>query len=133
MSQENVEVMRRMLEAFNRGDVESVVAEFDEDCEVFEPPEMPDRLASGYRGHVGIRRWMANLREFVHVEFEASNIASGGDVVLAEWTARGLGDASRAPIEWATFAVLHLRDGRIVRGQGFLNRDEALEAAGLRD
>ena len=132
MSQDNVDVIERMLDAFNRGDVESVVAAFDEDCEVLEPLEMPDRAASGYRGHDGVRRWMANLRESVHVEFEASTIAAGNDVVLSEWTARGLGDASGAPIEWATFVVIRLRDGRIVQGQAFLDRDAALEAAGWR-
>jgi uncharacterized protein len=133
MSQENVEIVRRMFAAFNGGDVETVVAAFAEDCELHEPHEMPDTPAEGFRGHHGIREWMANLRETGGVQFEPTSLTSHGDVVFSEWTGRGLGQASGAPISWTTFATVHLRDGRIVRLQAFLDRDEALEAAGLRD
>ena len=46
MSQENVEVVRRMLDAFNRHDVEAVGAAFDASCEINEPLEMPDSPAT---------------------------------------------------------------------------------------
>src|SRR6476661_6318809 len=133
MSEENVEIVRRMVDAFNRGDVEAVVAAFDEGCELHEPLEMPDRPAEGFRGHEGIREWMANLRETGGIQFEPTSFTSSGDVVFSEWIGRGLGHASGVPINWRTFAVLHVRDGRIVRSQAFLGRDEALEAAGLRE
>ncbi len=131
MSHENVEIVRRMFDAFNRGDVETVVAAFAEGCELHEPPEMPDTPAEGFRGHHGIREWMANLRETGGVQFEPTSLTSNGDVVFSEWTGRGLGQASGAPIRWRTFATVHLRDGTIVRLQAFLDRDQALEAAGL--
>ena len=70
MSQENVDVVRHMLDAFNRGDVPAVLAAFDQNCELDEPPEMPDRRPQGFRGHDGIREWMANLREVAGIEFE---------------------------------------------------------------
>jgi hypothetical protein len=50
MSQENVEVVRQMLDSFNHGDVAAVIGKFDKNCELREPPEMPDRLALGFRG-----------------------------------------------------------------------------------
>ena len=50
-----------MLDAFNRGDVDGVIAMFDEGCVVEEPPAMPDSPALGFRGHDGIRG-MGNLR-----------------------------------------------------------------------
>ena len=52
-SQDSVGVVRRMLDAFNRDDVEAVIAAFDDDCEINEPPEMHDSPAVGYRGHGG--------------------------------------------------------------------------------
>jgi limonene-1,2-epoxide hydrolase len=70
MSQENVEIVRGMLEAFNRDDVDAVVAAFAEDCELYEPPEMPDRLSVGFRGHDGIREWVGKLRGIADVRFE---------------------------------------------------------------
>ena len=132
MSQENVAVVRQMFDAFNRGDVFAVIAAFDENCELDEPPEMPDKPALGFHGHDGIREWMANLREVARVRFEPMSFTAGADVIVSELAARGLAQASGVPVEWTTFAVLRLRDGKIVRAQAFLGRDEALEAAGLR-
>ena len=131
MSQESVDVVRRMLDAFNRGDADGVIACFDEDCELYEPSEMPDTPAAGYRGHDGVREWMTNLREVAGVQFEPTSFEASGDALLSEWAARGLGQASGAPVEWTTYAVLRVRDARIVRAQAFLARDQALEAAGL--
>jgi ketosteroid isomerase-like protein len=131
MSQANVEIVRRLVDAFNRDDVEGVVAAFDETCELDEPPEMPDSPARGFRGHDGIREWMANLRAIGAVHFKPQSFRTRGDVVLSEWAASGRGQASGAAFEWTTFAVLHLRDGKVVRAQAFLNEDQALEVAGL--
>ena len=131
MPHENVEVVRRMLDAFNRGDVEGVIATFDEGCLLEEPREMPDRPSRGFRGHDGIREWMANLREVAGVRFEARSFTTGGDAVVSELAAQGQGQGSGVPVEWATFAVLRVSNGKIARAQAFLSRDEALEAVGL--
>jgi ketosteroid isomerase-like protein len=126
---DSVELMHRMLAAFNRDDVESVLATFDEDCTISEPPEMPDTPQEGFRGHDGVRAWMANLRGVGGIEFTPASAETEDDVVLSEWTARGLGQVSGAPISWTTFIVLRVRDGRIVRAQGFLSEAEARSAA----
>ena len=131
MSDENVEIVRRLFDAFNRNDVRGVIAEFDEGCELDEPPEMPDRPAQGFRGHDGIREWMANLRGIGAIQFEPRGFRTSGDIVVAELAASGEGQASGVRFEWTTFVVLRIRDGKIVRAQGFLSEDEALKAAGL--
>jgi ketosteroid isomerase-like protein len=133
VSQDNVEVVRHLLDAFNRGDVDSVIAAFHESCELHEPPQMPDSPAQGFRGHDGIREWMANLRGVAGVRFEPRSFTTSGDVILSEWVSRGHGQASGVPMEWTTFAVLQMRDGKIARAQGFLSRAEALESVGLRE
>ena len=130
MSQENVEVVRRMFDAFNRGDVDAVIATFDEGCLLEEPREMPDRSSSGIRGHDGIREWMANLRGVAGVRFEPRSFSAGGDAVVSELAAHGQGQGSGVPVEWTTFAVLRMRNGKITRAQAFLSSDEALEAVG---
>ena len=131
MSQENVERVRGMLSAFNEGDVEAVLAAFDEDCQVEEPPEMPDRPARGFLGHEGIREWMANLRGVAQARFEPRSFMSEDELVFMELGSRGRGEASGVPFEWTTFAVIRLNDGKITRVQAYLDRAEALEAAGL--
>ena len=131
MYQENEEVVRRMLDAFNRDDVEAVLAAFDTSCEINEPLEMPDSPATGFRGHDGIRQWMGNLRGVAKARFEARSFTPNGDLLLCELASRGLGRGSGAPIEWTTFAVMELRDGKIGRVRVFLDREEAHEAIGL--
>ena len=65
-----MEVVQLILDAFNRGDVDGVIAMFDEGCVVEEPPAMLDSPALGFRGHDGIRAWMGNLRGVADVRFE---------------------------------------------------------------
>jgi ketosteroid isomerase-like protein len=122
-----------MLDAFNHDDFDAVVASFDERCQIIEPFEMPDRPAFGYRGHDGIREWMANLRGTAKAEFEPRTFTDAGDLLLCEITSRGLGQASGIRVEWTTFAVVRIRDGKIEQVRVFLSSDQALEAAGLRE
>ena len=133
MSQENVEVVRDMLDAFNRDDLEAVIASYEEGCEIVEPPEMPDSRVLGFQGHQGVREWMANLRGTAQAEFEPRAFTTMGDLVLCELVSRGLGQASRVPIEWTTFAVIRVRTGKIAQVRVFLSREQALEAVGLRE
>jgi ketosteroid isomerase-like protein len=131
MSQENVDVVRQMLDAFNRGDVSAVTAAFDEDCELHEPPETPDTPASGFHGHEGVRQWMTNLRDVAEIQFEARVIRASGDLILSEWIAHGSGHSSGVPIRWTSYVLLQMRAAKILRGQAFLGRDQAMKAAGL--
>ena len=94
------------------------------------PPEVPDSPVLGYRGHQGVREWMANLRETAQAEFKPRAFTTTGDLVLCELVSRGLGQ-SGVPIEWTTFAVVRVRTGKIAQIRVFLSREQALEAAGL--
>jgi hypothetical protein len=42
MSQENVEVVARLVDAWNQANVEAMLALFDPECEVIFPPEVPE-------------------------------------------------------------------------------------------
>jgi ketosteroid isomerase-like protein len=73
---------------------------------------------------------MENLRDVGGIRFEPTSFETRGDVIVSEWVGHGVGHASGAPFEWQTFAVIHMRDRKILRAQGFLDRAQALEAAG---
>ena len=62
MSQENVDVARRMLRAFNDGDVEAIVAECDPTVEG--GGAVHTWVDPLYRGHEGVRRWGAAVLGF---------------------------------------------------------------------
>jgi ketosteroid isomerase-like protein len=125
------EVVGRLLDAFNRDDVDAVLAAFDEGCEIDEPPQMPDSPTAGYRGHNGVREWMGNLRGVGGATFELQAATSSGDALLCELASCGRGRGSDVPIEWTTFAAFDVRHGKITRLRVFLDKAEAVEAVGL--
>ena len=132
MSRENVDAVQAGFDAFNSGDDDAWLALWHEDAELHELPEVPD--ADVYHGHEGIRAWIANARSLLRdFRFEPRRLQERGDTVLAEVAAGGTGAGSGVPVEWTAYIVLQLRDGKVARAQGFLNREQALEAAGLRE
>jgi ketosteroid isomerase-like protein len=98
MSQENVEIVRHTIEAFNRDGVEATLQYFDTEVEWIGPPEwLEERL---YKGHEGIRRiasqWTENFDEF-HLHSE--QFIDAGDLVVVLLFGRGRIKGSAVPIE----------------------------------
>jgi ketosteroid isomerase-like protein len=61
-------------------------------------------------------------------------LIDSGDQVVAVAEVKGVGPASQIAMDGDQFAFLFtIKNGRVVREQAFRNRDEALQAAGLRD
>jgi hypothetical protein len=56
-----------------------------------------------------------------------------GDLVLAEISLHGRGRRSGVETEMGAYQPWTLREGKVVRGQAFTDRDAAVRAAGLRD
>ncbi len=133
MSQENVEIVRRAYEAFNRGDLDAMVANVAPDSEYVASGAIPG--AGGvYRGPEGLTQFISWLREaFDDARVEVDDLIGAGDQVLVSLTNRGRGKQSGVEASWTIWQLWTLRDGKMVRGQGFTSREEALEAAGLRE
>jgi ketosteroid isomerase-like protein len=66
----------------------------------------------------------------MHVDVEEF-IDVGDDRVFTWCRYTGRGRASGAPADWHLAIIFTIRDGKIVRGEEYFDRDEALEAAGL--
>src|SRR5687767_9138987 len=66
MSQENVEIVRRMYDAYNRGDFESALADFAPDVEWSDPPDNPGgRTWHGPEGVQGaLATWQGAWQDF---------------------------------------------------------------------
>ena len=139
MSQENVEIVRRLYSltpdaaGVVRGDYDNAfVDNFHPDVEIVPPSSYPDTPESGYRGPEGMLRWFQQLDEiWDDWRFEAERFLDGGDRVVAFVRVSGSAKQSGAALTISTAHVLTLRDGRVTRVDVFLDRPEALEAAGL--
>jgi len=86
-----------------------------------------------YRGPEGLREFMGWFGEFSDARAEVNELIDAGGQVLVGITAWGRGKQSGVESGWHLWHLWTLRDGKIVRGAGFTARDEALEAAGLRE
>jgi ketosteroid isomerase-like protein len=132
MSQENVESLKRAIEAYNRRDIEPLLETSDPEIEWY-PFTAQVEGDEAYHGHEGLRQWWANI-DAAFEEFEASvdEVRDLDDTVLALGHLRARfrsGVALDTEIGW----VVRFRDGLGVWGRAYQSHAEALEAVGLRE
>jgi uncharacterized protein len=131
MSQENVEMVRRAYEAYNRGDIDGAVSDFAPDCRYTAAGTIPDRTGV-FHGREGYKEFIGWLRsEFDDAQAGIDELIDAGDTVVVGSTLRGRGKQSGAEAKFTFWQTWTVQDGKFVRGQGFASREEALEAAGL--
>jgi ketosteroid isomerase-like protein len=132
VSKENVEIVRAMYDAYDRGAFEEALGFMAEDVEWSESPDQPGgRL---FRGHDGVRQslrhWVGTWDDY---RYEVDELVDCGDHVLARTHQSGRGKGSGIEVSEEIFSVWTLRDGKIVRQEMFRNWSQALEAAGIRE
>ena len=131
MSQENVEIVKRSLDAFNRRDIEAGAEMATPDFEWF--PAMAEAVEGGiYRGREGIEAYFADLTN----TWEELRILPGhfhdlGHRVLVLGRIEGRGVGSGVPVDAPLGLVYELRGGKIARARGYLDHAEALKVVGL--
>jgi ketosteroid isomerase-like protein len=129
MSQENVELVRRVFDDWNLGEDElEVRSVYHPDVEL-----LPLRAATEgvYRGIAGIEKFVADTRE-VFEKFEPRyELLDLGERVLAwgEIHVRARGSGIETDI--ASGGIFEFRDGKVARWEDFGSKDEALKAVGL--
>jgi ketosteroid isomerase-like protein len=132
MSQENVETVRRSLEAWNRRDPITQLALWHSDA-VIDWSRARGPLKGVYRGEDerdAFREEFWSTFQYDHIETH-DYIESGSEVVVPN-TAHMHGRDGIEVTASATF-VYTVENGQITRLRLFQERAEALEAAGLRE
>ena len=130
MSQQNVEILTRLVEAWNRADVETILALFHADCEVVFPPEVPE--PGPFRGRAELRGWVEGFLEaWESHRAEVVELTVEDSVVLAMLHLTGRGSESGVEMDETDAHLFAFRDGKIVSWRNFADRSQALEAAGL--
>jgi ketosteroid isomerase-like protein len=133
MSQENVEMVREAVGAYNRGDLDALLDEyFTEDIDYRAVEGAPDDHGP-IHGKAEMRAYMQDWFDtFDDLKVEPLEVIDAGpDQAVA--VVRFGGRAKLSGIEAdLTFAVVYtVRDGKVARGREYWTRDEALEAAEL--
>jgi ketosteroid isomerase-like protein len=132
MSEENVEVVRRGHEAFQQGDLTAMLELVDPEVVCYVAAPLPD--PGEYHGPEGLLRMIANWTEgFDEYVQRAEEYIEAGDHVIAGVYTRATGTQSGVPVE-SRFWFLHtVRKGKLVRIGVHDTKQQALEAAGLRE
>jgi ketosteroid isomerase-like protein len=139
MSQENVEVIRRALDEAGRPGVDVLddhaldlaMQVFHPQVEFHEDPRFPE--ASVYRGRDALRSYFKRFSgEFDPFVWAVEELLDAGDErVLALIHVYGRGKGSGADFDTRAAWLFTMKDDLAVRIDAFLDRAEALEAAGL--
>ena len=130
MSQENVEVVRSLADAMRRGDFAAALSVLDADVEWHDQAAIPG--AGVHRGREAVSRhfeqWFDAWEE---IEYTPEELLDRGDRVVVVIRRRGKGKGSGVEVSDQVIHVYTVRSEKIVRFDGFTDRDAALTAASL--
>jgi ketosteroid isomerase-like protein len=119
------ELIRTVLDAANRNEMEAVDALVHEDFLGVVPPSMsaePDT----YAGPAGVRRYFDLFRETVdNLVIRVDDFEQVGDSLIVIAWASGTGRASGVPVAIGVALAAQVRDGKVFRMEAFPDLEEA--------
>ncbi len=128
MSQENIEVVRAGFAAYNRGDLDDLIEAYDPAV------EFETLLLGNHRGKEAIRQlYEENRTTLSGYRLDPEELIDAGDDVIAVARLGGAGRTSQITLDARIAFLITIKDGLMVRQQTFRNKEEALEAVGLRE
>jgi len=131
MSQENVEIVKRLADAFGAFDLDVIAELVSPDFEWV--PVMSDTLGGGgYRGREAFEKWALDVgSSFGAIRPLGEEFRDLGDRVLMLGRLDGQGTASGVPVGSPLGWVVDFRGEKVSRIRAYLDHGEALRAAGL--
>jgi ketosteroid isomerase-like protein len=132
MTEENVELARKVLDALGKRDPSLLIALSDPEVEWHSFFALGE--GGAYRGHDGARRYMSDLDDaWEVVRAEVDDALAVGDVAVLvgriHYLGKGSGVESASPAGW----MLKFRDGKVLCFRAFREPEQALEAVGLQE
>jgi ketosteroid isomerase-like protein len=132
MSQENVEIVGRVLRRYGDQDIEGMLNDIHSEVEIdYSASNAPD--ASVYHGHAACRAFVqSRYEDFEERSFDAAELIDAApNAVIAVGRMRGRGRASGVGVEAHSVTLWTLCDGKVSHIKLYQTRADALEAVGL--
>jgi len=130
MSQETVDLIRRGFAAFELGDLSQILDLLADDLVTYRAE--PD--AATYHGKEGYLEATADWTEgFSDWSVVPEEFIDAGDFALARVRQIARGESSRISVEGEFWFVFEVRGTKVSKLSFYIKRDDALDAAGLRD
>ena len=128
MSKENVERVRASLAAYNRGALDAVIESLHPNV------EFRTLLLGNHRGRDALRTlYQENRAAFPDYKLEPIELIDAGNQVIAVVRLVGAGRVSQIELDNRMAFLITIKDGLTIRQESFRTKQEALEAAGLRE
>jgi ketosteroid isomerase-like protein len=126
MSRQTVEIVRQALSAWDGGELDQILELTHPEFVAEVPPEVsaePDT----YRGHDGIRRYIASFQHSMEdIRFNGERFWDAGESVVVELLLTARGRQTAIAVEQRTAGVWTVRDGRVVRIRAYATLADAL-------
>jgi ketosteroid isomerase-like protein len=124
-----IELVRDVIEALNRGDVDAMLARMHADFEW--TPLEASPVSRVYRGREQVRRYVEDwLGTFDELRLDLEDPTETADRVIAPVHAHGRGRASGLALDTRFCQLWTVRDGAAIAMTEYATRDEALTALG---
>jgi ketosteroid isomerase-like protein len=132
MSEENVELVQSVMEAWNRGDYAAALEHVA--LEIKTESHLGGDIDGTYEGIAGLQKYLAGFwNSFTDFHAEIDECIAEGTEVAFLAHLYGRGRDSGVEVEMRNWHVVTVRGGKFVRYRLFRTKAEALEAAGLRE
>ena len=134
MSEENIALLREAFEAMNRDGLDAWIAYLADDVDhraIVGAPDDRGPIHGKDEVKDYLQEWFDMFDDFKVEPVEL--IDAGGDNVVAVLRFGGRAKLSGVETDQAFAIVYTIRDGKIARGREYATRDQALDAAGLRE
>jgi ketosteroid isomerase-like protein len=130
MSQENLEIVRRTMDAYNARDLARYLQDVSESVRFQSRFSAIDSVI--YTGHADMRRYFANLDEvWSRYEMQLERMVPGGDRVAALCHLYAVGRDSELQLEEYPGVVFTIEAGTIVQIDSYQTHAETLAAMGV--
>jgi ketosteroid isomerase-like protein len=132
MPAEDVELVGRAFVAFARRDIELLLGLCHPEVEIRSLMTEAERTL--YRGHQGVREWLAAVLDvFPDWRPRLHEARDLGGAVVSSFDVTATAAISGAPIDQRYWQAARVRDGKIVWVGFFRTEEDAVEALGLGD
>jgi ketosteroid isomerase-like protein len=120
----NVDLIRRLYEALEARDLDTIVSLFDPEVDIVQTEELP--WGGEYHGHKGLAEFFGALGRHIRSKVKHARVFAAGDRVVQVGRTTGTVNATGAAFDIDEVHLFTVRDGRVVRFEAYIDTPSTL-------